>query len=224
MPRLPRIPNPDGGTTIPAVDARTYPDLFVSNITMDLYRPDPFLKATLRQYNYDRDEFEPDGKCSLIEKDFYAWAGAPRANPEAPTLREQWLGLGVALVALENTLTFTEGQAAPLAATLADRQAALDVAIATEDAAGDSLAAAEVSLKDAQVAQAELSEQATEEEKATAQAVVDAAVAGLESWKKAVETAKDAIVQATADRDAAAVPAQAAQSAVDAIKARIGIV
>lgn len=175
---LPRITNPFGGVVVPAVAEQRYDDLFFATLVVNARPDNNHMSVQFMDYNYETKTFAPGGQQhSLSVPDFWAWAEAPAANAEQPTLRQQWLGLGVQLGLLEVSLEKAQ-------VSLAAAQTALATALAAEDAAEQQLAVAQVADPIDQVAVE------------TAQATLTAAAQAVTSataTKSAAQAAVDAI-------------------------------
>lgn len=207
---LPRIQNPFGGTVIPAQDEQRYEDLFFTSLTLDVDRPDPFLRLGYKQYNYDTKEFNPSGaRQDLSITDFWTWVGTPRANAEAPTLREQWIGLGLMLGQLEMTLKATVAQLKPLQ----DRWA---LECVSKQGWEMSLAGAQNDLANAQDRLNALPEDADAETRALIQSQIDNAQMLIQSSQASV----DAITATAAATETEIAPLQAT---ISAVKTQLGI-
>ena len=241
MPSLPRIPNPFGGVTIPAVAAQVYDDLFFASCVIDVSpsRNDPFLQLVFLNYNYDTGQFDPAGGSQTFNSGpFWTWALAPAANAANPTMRQQWLALGIELGTLElgleaaNATLATAQTAANHAATQlsqAQQQLANDQqALTAATAAQGNLAADQTALTAAQAAlAASPSDPALQAAANQAQQQFnnDTLLAGnVAALTAAVNTADPAAITAAQSAVAAAAgPLTTAQAAVAAIKTQLNL-
>ena len=175
---LPRIPNPFGGTTIPAVEEQVYNDLYFASCVIDVVREDPRMSLQFVEYNYDTKQFAPDRPQQSLEvPNFWAWAtvASPNANP---TMRQQWLGLGIQLGLLEIALEKATSGLAAVQGALDAAHAALTSA--QEKLAADTTDAVEQSILDADSA-AIASHQATIDALATPLAIAQGTVAAIKT-------------------------------------------
>jgi hypothetical protein len=226
--QLPALANPYGGTTTPAVPEKTYPHLYFTTLSLNVEPDRPiteqYINLRWRQYNHDTGEFEPNGAFNDLRiEGFWNWVNAARASADAPSLREQWIALGVQLGALEinlekfqSDLDCAQGGLDKLTAQRETFQHSLDDA--TSDEKRD-----EASLADAQASLAALPADASEEDRTIAQGVVDAAQTAVNDDQARAATATKGIVDISPQIEAAQSARDVATASVAVIKSQIGI-